>query len=76
MPILEVNNVSTYTDAAVAALTVCRTELQVLVFDRSLIRFLDRQRFFDFFFDKRRQKHSAKKRRFSSFVDTTIVPLR
>lgn len=36
MPSLEVKYVSTYTDAAGVALTVYRTELQVLEFDRSL----------------------------------------
>jgi len=59
MPCLEVKYVSTYTDAAGGALTVYRTELQVLEFDGSLISFLERQRLFDFF-DKRRHYHNDK----------------
>ena len=49
MPCLEVNYASTYTDAEGVALTVNRTELQVLEFDGSLISFLERQSLFDFF---------------------------
>jgi hypothetical protein len=77
MHCLEVNYVSTSTDAAGVALTAYRTELQVPEFDRSLISFLERQRLFDFFFLTSDGNSTViKKRRFISILHIVIVPLR